>query len=111
MGTPNYGGQLPPTPPPPPIPASKGNATTALILGIVSVVCCNLLGPVAWYLGNKELKAIRLGAAPPMGEGSAKAGMILGIIGTVLLGLFLIWMFLGGIAAITTILRETTSSY
>src|SRR5512132_1282143 len=92
MGMPNYGGPTPP--PPPPLPPQKSNATTALILGIVSVLCCQILGPVAWYLGNKELQAIRAGAAPITGEGSAKAGMILGIIGTILFALSILWIVL-----------------
>jgi len=107
MGMPNYGG---PTPPPPLPPQSKSNATTALILGIVSVVCCQILGPVAWYLGNKELQAIRAGAAPVTGEGSAKAGMILGIIGTILFALSIVWILLwGGLAVLGGIFNQGSS--
>ena len=82
MSTPNY-----PVPPPPSAPAPKASsqATTALILGIVSLVFCGLLGPVAWYIGDKEVKAIRAGYSSPAGEGIAKAGMILGIVATALL--------------------------
>ena len=32
---------------------------TALVLGILGVVCCGLLAPIAWYRGNQELQAIR----------------------------------------------------
>jgi len=98
---PNYGGSVPPPPPPPLPPQSKSNATTALVLGILSVVCCQILGPVAWYLGNKELQAIKAGSAPITGEGSAKAGMILGIIATIIFALSILWMLLwGGLAVI-----------
>lgn len=94
MGMPNYGGPVMPPPPP----EAKGNATTVLVLGIVSILCCQLAGPVAWYLGDKELKAIRAGMAPASGEGSAKAGMIMGIIASVLFILAIIMVvFFGGL--------------
>jgi len=64
---------------------------------------------VAWYLGNKELKAIRVGEAPITGEGSAKAGMILGIIGTIFFAIGIIWMLLGGLAMIGGMLGGSSS--
>jgi hypothetical protein len=83
-------------------PTSSGNATTALVLGILGLLgnvgsccCClslilGLCSPVAWYLGRKELNAIAAGRAPAGGEGAARAGMICGIIGTVLLALYVV---------------------
>jgi len=87
-------------PPPPPIDAkASGRATTSLILGILGFVCCQLCAPFAWYMGNQEVKAIKAGTSPAAGQGLATAGMILGIIGTVLLILGLVWVvFFGGIA-------------
>ena len=106
MSSPNYGGQVPPMAPPPAA-AKSSNATTALVLGIISIVCCSLCGPIAWYLGNKELKAIKAGMSPIGGEGFAKVGMILGIIGTVLLALGIIWViFMGGMAALSGIMQS-----
>ena len=87
--------------PPPAPPSSKGSsrATTALILGILGFVCCQLCAPFAWYMGNQEVKAIKAGTAPAAGQGLAMAGMILGIIGSVLLILTLVWvLFFGGMA-------------
>ncbi|MFQ5525009.1 MAG: hypothetical protein ACE5GX_01980 [Thermoanaerobaculia bacterium] len=77
-------------------PATSNKPTIALILGILGIICCGLLAPVAWYIGSQELKAIAAGAAPAAGEGLAKAGMILGIIGTILLVLTLLWVFFAG---------------
>jgi hypothetical protein len=77
--------------------SAGGRATTALVLGIVGVICCTPLAPVAWYLGNAELAAIRAGTAPAAGEGSAKAGKVLGMIGTVLLILLAIWIAVVGV--------------
>jgi len=77
-------------------PASSNRPVIILVLGILGVVCCGILAPVAWIMGSSELKSIAAGAAPATGEGMAKAGMILGIIGTVLLVLSLLWLFFAG---------------
>ena len=83
--------------PPPGAPEKKSNrAMTSLILGILGIICCGLLAPVAWYMGSEELKAIRAGTAPAQNETTAKVGMILGIIGSILLILTLIWIFFAG---------------
>ena len=93
-------------PPAPPASASASReAVTALVLGILGIVCCGLVAPVAWYLGQNELRAIRLGQASAAGEGMAMAGRILGMIGTALLILGLVvgllWaLFFGGMAAL-----------
>ena len=63
----------------------QSQATTALVLGIVGLVVCWFLGPVAWWIGRKEVKAIDAGRRPPENRGSARAGEILGIVGTVVL--------------------------
>lgn len=68
-------------------------ATTALVVGLVSVIgafTCLLpilASPVAWVMGAQARREIR--AAPQQwgGESRATTGMVLGIIGTVLLGL------------------------
>jgi len=80
--------------------APNNRPTIILVLGILGIVCCGLLAPVAWFMGSAELKSIRAGAAPAAGEGLAKAGMILGIIGSVLLILSLLWIFFAGGMAI-----------
>jgi len=103
-------GVPPPTsPPPPPTGAppqgSSGRATASLVLGILGIItCCNVLSPVAWVLGNSELRAIARGASSPQGEGVARAGMILGIIGSVMLAFAVVWlMFLGGLATMAAL--------
>lgn len=89
--------------PPPPSPSQPQSASTqaivALVLGILGVICCGLAAPVAWYIGNQELQAILAGTSPAAGEGMAKAGKILGMIGTALMVLWLLWIFfMGGMA-------------
>jgi hypothetical protein len=71
-------------------------ATSALIVGIISVaglftcVLPVLAAPVAWVIGAQARKEIRNTPQRWGGESKATAGMVLGIIGTVLLVLGLI---------------------
>lgn len=90
---------------PPQFPSESGaypeasQATTILVLGILGVVLCQFLGPVAWVMGNNELQAIEAGRRAPENRGTANAGRILGIIGTVLfiLGILFFVLFVIGV--------------
>lgn len=62
-------------------------ATTALVISIIGLVCCQILGIVAWVMANKELEGIKAGKRNPANEGTANAARIIGIVGTVLLGI------------------------
>ncbi len=80
-------------------------ATTILVLGILSLVLCQILGPFAWVMGNKELAGIDAGLRPPQNRGTAQAGRILGIIATVLMIIgigFLMFALAIGLFASTT---------
>jgi hypothetical protein len=91
-------------PPPPPAQSASSQAVTALVLGILGIVCCALMGPVAWYLGNQETQAIREGRSPVAGVGFAKAGTILGIVASVLFCLQILWvLFFGGMAFLSAL--------
>ena len=76
----------------------QSQAVTALVLGILSIVLCQVLGPFAWKIGHEELKAITEGRRPVANQGLAQAGKICGIVGTCLLGLvvlfFILWLVL-----------------
>lgn len=87
-------------PPPGPAPQAASNqAITALILGILSLACCPLLGPIALYLGFQELKAVRAMGFPSSGETLAVIAIVLGVLGTISLAIFLLWiLFFGGLA-------------
>lgn len=56
--------------------------TLILILGILSLVICGLLGPVAWVMGNADIKEIDAGRMDPEGRGTTQAGRIMGIVST-----------------------------
>jgi hypothetical protein len=74
--------------------------TTVLVLGILSLVCCGLLGPVAWGIGNRAKREID--AEPGTmwtNKGNVTAGRICGIIGTVVLALQIGFLVLAVIGA------------
>lgn len=79
-----------PIPPPSSAYPEPSQATTILVLGILGLVVCGVLGPIAWYMGNQELAAIADGRRSPENLGNAKAGRILGMITTGLLALGII---------------------
>ncbi|MDI1290640.1 MAG: DUF4190 domain-containing protein [bacterium] len=61
--------------------------STILVLGILSIVLCQILGIIAWVMGNADLREMDAGTMDPAGRESTNAGKVCGIIGTVLLGL------------------------
>lgn len=60
-------------------------AVLVLVLGIIGLVLCQITAPIAWSMGNTELRAIDSGLRPPENRGLANVGRVLGIVGTVLL--------------------------
>jgi hypothetical protein len=80
---------------------NDSQAMLALILGILSVACCAILGPVAFFIGNASKSRIQSSGGTLGGYGLAQAGWILGIIGTIFLALEILWVIIaviGGIA-------------
>ncbi len=63
-----------------------------LILGILALVTGLgfVLGPIAWIMGNNDLREIRAGIMDPEGESTTNVGRILGIIATILSVLMLV---------------------
>lgn len=80
-------------------------ATTALVLGILGIVACQVLAPVAWVIGKKAVDEIDAARGALGGRGAAQAGYVLGVIGTLLLGLGLVLLVLMliGIVALGTV--------
>lgn len=72
-----------------------------LTLGILSLVICGIiLGPIAWAMGAQDLKEIRAGRMDREGEGLTNAGMICGMIATILhLVVFGLWFLIAVIGA------------
>jgi hypothetical protein len=69
-------------------------ATTSLVLGILGVVLCQVIAPFAWSMGKKTLDEIDASQGRVGGRGAAQAGYILGIVGTVLLALSLVFILI-----------------
>lgn len=105
-------GEYPPPPPqapqapqgyPPPqqyqtAPPNAPGAVAALVLGIVSIAACSICGPFAIWQGRKAERLVKEQGYG--GGGMAKAGWIMGIIGTVLLALGLLYVVIVIIVAI-----------
>jgi hypothetical protein len=103
-GQPPYppGGQPPPYPPygyyPPPYALPRHpDAMTALVLGAASLVVFPPLGPFAWHIGARVGREIASSPGRWSGDDLAKIGMVLGMVGTALCALFLLFfiMFFG----------------
>lgn len=65
-------------------PQTNSKARTSMILGIVGLVICGILGPVAIILSRMGSKEIAASGGRQKGSGLAQAGLILGIVTTVL---------------------------
>jgi hypothetical protein len=71
-----------------------------LTLGILSLVVCGFLGIPAWIMGNADLAAMQRGEMDRSGEGLTRAGQVLGIVATILMGLGVcIWFMIFVVAA------------
>ena len=82
-------------------PREHPNGTLVLVLGILSLVGCGLLGPVAWVMGNRAIR--EMDAEPGVtwtNRGNVTAGRIIGIITSVLVALGLALAVVGLAAVI-----------
>lgn len=68
--------------------ATRSDATTVFILGILGIVLCQILAPFAWAKGNTYRDVCMIHGIQPDGLGTA--GRVLGLVGTVLLALNLL---------------------
>jgi uncharacterized membrane protein YjgN (DUF898 family) len=80
--------------------------TTILVLGILSLVFCGILGPVAWVMGSNALREIDASPGTYSNRGQVQAGRICGIITSVLILLGIV-AFVGLFVVAAT---STTSS-
>jgi uncharacterized membrane protein YjgN (DUF898 family) len=99
-GAPGYGGQGPY------VAQDHPQATTVLILGILGLVLCQILGPVAWVMGNRVVREIDASGGAVGGRSSANAGRICGIISTALIVLG----FLAGLLIVIIAIAAGTST-
>ncbi|GAA1732904.1 DUF4190 domain-containing protein [Aeromicrobium alkaliterrae] len=77
---------------------TNGKATASLVLGIVSFFCFGLVtGILAIVFSRMATQEIRTSNGTQTGEGLAKAGFILGIIGVVLWAAYLLLVLTGAL--------------
>jgi hypothetical protein len=55
-----------------------------LVFGILGLVCCVILGIIAWVMGSSDLREMDAGRVDPSGRGLTQAGKICGIISVAL---------------------------
>lgn len=83
MNHPEYWGSLPEAPAGNPV--EHPHATTVLVLGVLSMLCCGALGPIAWVMGKRALDQIELSGGTIGGRSQVLVGYIIGIIGTLMM--------------------------
>ena len=66
----------------------KQQATTVFVLGLLGLLMCQVLSPVAMFMGNKYVAECRAFDIEP--DGLGVAGRILGIVGTILFALSMV---------------------
>jgi hypothetical protein len=81
---------------------NDSQATLSLVFGIIGVLCCGVLAPVALFIGNSSRRRIQASGGALGGSGLATAGFVLGIIGTVFLAIEILIVIVRIIAAAST---------
>ncbi|MCP4962648.1 MAG: DUF4190 domain-containing protein [Actinomycetia bacterium] len=73
-----------------------GNAGAALAVAIIGLVLCQFLAPVAIVMGKRARDQIDRGRGNPSQRGTATAAFVIGIIGTVILCLAILFLITAG---------------
>jgi hypothetical protein len=68
-----------------------------MITGIVGLLCCVIASVVAIVLGVQARKEIRASGGTQGGDGQALTGLVLGIVGCVLWGAFIVFYVMAAI--------------
>ena len=106
---------LTPPMPPPPAPLDPDRGVIILVFGILSIClglvgmsmcCCGAFGLgfgiPAWVMGKRDLRHVAAGTMNPANRGLTQAGMICGIIGTILgiVATVLLILYIAGIVSL-----------
>ncbi|MFC3963422.1 DUF4190 domain-containing protein [Nocardia jiangsuensis] len=91
-------------------PPDHPQATAIVILGVLGLVLCQFLGPVAFVMGGKALAEIDNSGGAVGGRSTVLAGYICGIIGTVILVVTILVIIAAVIIAVVAG-ESTTSTY
>src|SRR4051812_34566744 len=96
-----YGAAMYQYQPPPPPPQDDGGATASMVLGILGLVLCGLLSPIALFMGISAKRRIRESGGYLGGEGQATPGIVMGAIGTAFIVIPLLIVVIAIIVAAT----------
>jgi hypothetical protein len=77
-------------------PRTDTGGVGALIVAIIGWVFCGLLHPVAWYMGQSYVADCETAGVRPSGAG--QAARILGLVGTILMGVIVLFAILAAVA-------------
>ncbi len=81
-----------------PVAGTEDRSGLVFALGLLGLVMLPPLGPIAWYLGSGDLKRMQRGEISNGGYGLTQAGMVMGIVSTVMLligfAIFALWIVL-----------------
>ncbi|WP_069165509.1 DUF4190 domain-containing protein [Nocardia altamirensis] len=91
-------------------PPDHPQATTILIIGILGLVFCQILGPVAWVMGKKALNEIDASGGTIGGRTNVMVGYVCGIISTCLIVVSLLFLALFLVLGLVGVFAGTTSS-
>lgn len=105
-GAPQGGWGGPPGYPPYGYAVDHPQGTTVLVLGILSIVMCQVCGPFAWSIGRKTLAEIDAQPGRYSNRGLVQAGYICGIVGSILLALSVV----GGLVYLIAVIAFIGSS-
>ncbi len=77
-------------------PVRPHRGVVILVLGILGLVCCFILGIIAWVMGSGDLREMDAGRMDPSGRGLTLAGKICGIVSVALtiVGI-VVWLLIG----------------
>jgi hypothetical protein len=87
------------------MPIEHPQGTTVLVLGIVGIVACGLVAPVAWYMGSKAIKEIDANPSAYSNRSTVQIGRILGIVVSILYLLMIV-----GIIVLIAVAAASSSS-
>jgi len=87
------------------------NGVLILILGILGVTVCGICAPVAWVMGNTAIKEIDSGKGDPSQRGNANIGRIIGMVGSALIVLGIIFYVVFFAAFMSRARNRPTTNY
>jgi hypothetical protein len=84
------------------------DATMVLLLGILGMAVCQVIAPFAWIKGARVKREIDESGGKLAGRSQVQIGYVLGIVGSVILGLYVIG-FIGYLVIVVVAVSSSAS--